>query len=86
MKPYKYHDSYEDEVRFRRNVERVYGLGPRVLAEMLEELGRTSLRMTAIESMVALYAPIDPAVLSALGACKFPPKPDLRVVGGQDDD
>jgi hypothetical protein len=86
MEPYKYHGSYEDDVRFRRNVERVHGLGPRVLAEMLEELGRTSLHMTTIEQMVAFYAPIDPAVLSALGACKFPPRPDLRIVGGRDDD
>jgi hypothetical protein len=68
--------------RFVRNLDKLYPLGPRIFAEILGRLGETSFRMTEIEALVARFADQDPETLRALGADRWPPRPDLRVVGG----
>lgn len=60
-----------NDLRFRRVVERVYRLGPRVVAELLVELD-------ADPQLVERYAELDrfPRVtLHAVGADSFPPVP-----------
>jgi hypothetical protein len=52
---------------FGRDVERLHRLGPRVLAEMLLQLGAERLLMTDIEQRVRRYARLDPAALRYAG-------------------
>jgi hypothetical protein len=70
------------ESQFNRDVERVVKFGPRVVAELLAELGRQFMIRTAIETVVAEYATLDPAVIRTLRADKFPPRPPLQVIVG----
>jgi hypothetical protein len=84
MGPPKFSDADQRGMRFRHNVECLHALGPRALAEMLEELGRVTLHMTTIERALDRFAGIHPAVLRAMRADIWPPKPTLRVVGGRD--
>jgi hypothetical protein len=72
------------DLRFARNLDKLYPHGPRIFAEILGRLGETSFRMTEIEALVARFADQDPETLRALGADRWPARPDLRVVGGQD--
>jgi hypothetical protein len=60
------------DLRFRRDVERVHRLGPRVLAELLGELGGKYLIGTPIEALVREYAKLDLGTLCALGGDSFP--------------
>jgi hypothetical protein len=53
--------------RFRRDVERLHRLGPRVLHEFLAELGAARMCRTEIEILARRYARLDPAILDALG-------------------
>jgi hypothetical protein len=53
--------------QFRRDVERLHRLGPRVLYEAFADLGARHLIRTEIEALVRRYARLDPAVLDALG-------------------
>lgn len=66
-------------LRFQRNVERVHGLGARVTAELLAELGSERSIQNIIDEKVARYAAIDPVALAAVGGDKFGPLP-LHVV------
>jgi hypothetical protein len=70
------------DLRFRRNLVKLYPLGPRIFAEILGHLGATSFRMTEIEQVVADFADQDPELLRAFGADRWPPRPDLRIVRG----
>jgi len=70
--------------RFARNLDKLYPHGPRIFAEILGRLGETSFRMTEIEALVARFAGLDHETLRALGADRWPARPDLRIVGGQD--
>jgi hypothetical protein len=70
--------------RFARNLDKLYPLGPRIFALILGRLGETSFRMTEIEALVARFAALDPETLRALGADRWPPRPDLRIVGGRE--
>lgn len=67
------------DVRLQHLVTQVHRLGPRVFYELLVELGATRLCRFEIEELVGRYAELDPAVLSALGADRFPTLP-LRLV------
>ena len=67
------------ELRFRRNVARVHALGPRVVGEMLSELGSERSIQHLIDCKVELYADLDPGVVHALGGDDFGPLP-LHVV------
>ena len=56
-------------LRFRRAVERVHGLGPLVVGELLTDAG-------ASLDLVERYAGLDkypPAVLNVIGADRWPP-------------
>ncbi len=64
---------------FQRKVERVHRLGPRILGEMLAELGAERSIMTIIDRKLDIYAHLDPATLEATGADRFWPAP-LREV------
>jgi hypothetical protein len=72
------------EVQFRGVVTRLHRLGPRVLAELLAEIGARYLIRQPIEATVAAYAArLDSAILAAVGADKFAPAPVLfQIVAG----
>lgn len=69
------------QAQFERLVTRLHALGPRVIAELLSELGAAHLIMTSIEARLERYAALDPAVLAAIGADRMPPRP-IRVIQG----
>jgi hypothetical protein len=59
--------------RFRRDVEAVCKLGPRVVAELLVELGMRGCRRTEIDAVVRRYAALDQATVTAVGGDRWPP-------------
>ncbi len=67
------------DLRFRRQVERVHGLGPRAVYELLVETGEQRLCRTYLEQRVRRYAEIDPEHLAALGGDTFPRPPIYEV-------
>jgi hypothetical protein len=62
------------DARLRRHVERLHRQGPRVLFELLSEIGRERLLRVDIEGRVARYAALDPDAVEALGGDQFPPR------------
>lgn len=70
------------ELRFRRAVAKVHSLGPRVMAELLAELGARYLQRRAVEDAVEGYAALDPDVIRALRADE-PLPPVIRQVSGE---
>ena len=60
---------------FRRTVERVHNLGPRVTAELLGELGAERGIRTIIDKKLRRYAALDPKTLEATGGSDFWPAP-----------
>lgn len=67
-------------LRRQRHVERLYRLGPRAVFELLDELDRVH-RLTDLDARLARYAAVDPEILRALGANRFPER-QFRLVGG----
>jgi hypothetical protein len=67
-------------LRQQREVERVCKI-PRLVAEMLAEIGRVHGIENDIASRLQRYASVDHDLLAALGADRFAPAP-LRVIGG----
>ena len=65
---------------FHRQVEHLHRLGPRVLGELLTEIGEQRLCRTYLEQRVRRYAEIDPEHLAALGGDRFPRPPLYEVV------
>jgi hypothetical protein len=63
------------DLRFRRDVSKLYRLGARVLFELLVELGAKHMIRTSIEEEVARFADIDTVQLRLLGGGQFPPAP-----------
>jgi hypothetical protein len=55
-----------DDIRLRRDIERVYELGPRAIFELLSEIGRECLLRVDIQRRVARYARLNPASLKAI--------------------
>lgn len=70
------------ELRFRRAVAKVHALGPRVVAELLAELGARHLQRRAVDDLVECYATLDPDVIRALRADE-PLPPVIRPVSGE---
>ena len=68
------------DLAFRRTVERIHGLGPRAVYELLVEIGEQRLCRTYLEQCVRRYSEIDPEHLAALGGDKFPRPPLYEVV------
>ena len=62
------------DLHFRRNVEKLHRLGPRVLHEYLVEVGAQLIR-TFLEDRIVDYADLDKRTLAELGGDKFPPLP-----------
>ena len=63
------------DLRFRRKVQRLHRLGPRVLSELLAELGVERGIGTIIDQKIDVYAEIDPAALEAASGDRFWPVP-----------
>jgi hypothetical protein len=64
-----------NDVRFWWLSRQVHALGPRVVAELLAELGARYLIRTPIEALLERYAALDPAALAAVGGDRMPPPP-----------
>ena len=62
-------------LRFRRKVEQVHSLGPRVTAELLAEIGAERNIRTVIDNKLERYAALDPKAVAAAGADDFWPSP-----------
>ena len=61
---------------FQRKVERVHRLGPRVLGEMLAELGaERSITTIIIDTKLTRYTELDPEAIEAAGGDDFWPLP-----------
>ncbi len=58
-------------LRFRRQVERVHTLGPRVTAELLAEIGAERSIMTLIDQKIDRYAELEPGALEVTGGDQF---------------
>jgi hypothetical protein len=71
--PYVYRDGMTGNIRRQRHVERLCGT-PRLVAELLGEIGRHHCIADDIDRRLARYAGMDPAVLAALGGDRFPPR------------
>ncbi len=60
--------------RLDRLIERVHALGPRPLAELLGEIAMATGEPGLIADRVAAYARLDPELVCALRADRFPPR------------
>ena len=67
------------DLALRRTVERVHGLGPRAVYELLVEIGEQRLCRTYLERRIRRYSEIDPEHLEALGGDTFPRPPLYEV-------
>ena len=61
--------------RWERMIEHIHSLGPRPLAELLAEIAAATGEPDLIADRLQAYASLDPAVLRAVGADRFPPMP-----------
>lgn len=61
------------DARFLKDIERVHRGGPRLLAEMLSEIGARRMLRSEIEAVVRRFARLSPAFLAAIGADPVPP-------------
>ena len=52
--------------QFRRQVERVHALGPRVVAELLAEIGAERSIRTLIDQKLRRYAELEPKVIEVV--------------------
>ncbi len=70
------------DMKFRRQVERLHRLGPRVTAELLAEIGAERSITTIIDKKLATYVELDPATVEAVGADFWPaPLHLIRIAG-----
>ena len=67
------------DLKFRRAVERLHRLGPRVVGEFLAEIGAARSITTIVDRKLATYADLDAAGIEAAGGDTFWPVP-LREV------
>ncbi len=67
------------DLRFRRQVQLLHALGPRVTAELLAEIGAERSITTIIDRKLTRYAELEPETLEAVGGDRFWPLP-LREV------
>jgi hypothetical protein len=65
---------------FERSVNRLHGLGPRPVGELLLELAAISGRREWLDQRLAAYADLDQQVIRALRADGFAPPPLHAVV------
>ena len=67
------------DLQFRRDVERLHRLGPRVVYELLAEIGEQRLCRTYVKQRVQRYSEIDPDHLATLDSDTFPRPPLYEV-------
>ena len=65
----------QDSALRERLIERVHSLGPRPLAEMLDEIAAATGQPDVVADRVEAYAQLDPGVVRAVGGDRFPPMP-----------
>jgi hypothetical protein len=70
------------KLRWQRAVAAVHRLGPRALAELLDEIGCYNGIADDIGARVAKYAALDPAILRVVGADRFAALPLHTVARG----
>jgi hypothetical protein len=64
------------DIRFHRAIARLHRLGPRVLAELLAEIGAGHLVRQPIERLVDEYLDrLDPVAVAVAGGDRLPPPP-----------
>ena len=63
------------DLRFRRQVERLHRLGPRVVAELLAEIGAERSITTIIDRKLDTYAGLDAEAIEAAAGDGFWPAP-----------
>ena len=63
------------DLRFRRQIEHIHALGPRVTAELLAEIGAERSIMTIIDRKLDRYAGLEPETLEVTGGDGFWPAP-----------
>ncbi len=59
------------DMRFRRRIQQLHGLGDRVLGEFLAEIGAERSIQTIIDRKLDTYAELEPKVLEAAGGDDF---------------
>ncbi len=67
------------DLQFRRQVQRLHGLGDRILGEFLAEIGAERSIQTVIDQKLDTYAELEPETLEVTGGGDFWPAP-LREV------
>ena len=60
---------------FQRNVEKLHALGPRVVGELLAEIGEQRSCRTFIDQRLEAFAVLDPEILRELDSDQFPRPP-----------
>ena len=68
-------DNLVADLRFHRQVEKLHGLGPRAVGELLAEIGEQRSIRNFIDQRLQAYAAIDPEIVKVLGADAFPRLP-----------
>ncbi len=59
------------DLKFRRHVKRLHALGPRVVGELLAEIGAERGITTIVDQKLTHYARLDPAALEMTGGDRF---------------
>ena len=59
------------DMKFRRRVLRLHSLGPRVVGELLAEIGAERSIQTVIDQKLDTYAQLEPEALEATGGSDF---------------
>ena len=67
------------DLKFRRDVERLHRLGPRVTAELLAELGAERAIQTIIDRKLDTYVELDSEAIEVTGGDGFWPAPIHKV-------
>ena len=62
-------------LRRQRHIQKLHGLGPRALDELLIEIGAERGITTIIDQKLKRYAELDPEALEMAGGDEFPPVP-----------
>ena len=74
------HAQAQRRLRRQRHVQQVHRLGARVFFEFVDELDRVHGLGDDLDQRLEAFAALDPGLLAALGADRFPAAP-LRLVG-----
>ena len=82
-RPTHLYELWQTERRRQRLVQQLYALGPRVVFEFLDEIGREYEFSATVDDLLQHYTErLTPKLLQAVGGDRFPALP-IRAVGGQ---